>query len=180
MYIRVSDIPREGLDVFSVQGRDRIPHMLEEMDPYPLKAVRLTDASLLISEEGRNLFLTGSFAAEGEALCDRCADPFTVRMEREFQTVLVPRDEGPAGSMKMEISGGDLEVAYYDGLGIEVEDVFWEQVAVAIPVKLLCRDDCRGICPHCGANRDREPCGCPDDTAQSPFGVLRKLLDENK
>ena len=172
MRIRVSEIPREGLDVFSAYGRDRIPRLLEGMDPYPLKTVRLTEAALFLSAEGRNVFVNGSFSAEGDALCDRCADPFTVRIEKEFQSVLVPREDSPPGSMKVELSGEDLEIAYHDGEAVEVGDIFWEQVGLALPVKLLCREDCGGVCPHCGANRDREPCRCPADATAGPFGVL--------
>lgn len=180
MRIRVSEIPREGLDVFSVHGRDRIPRLLEGMDPYPLKAIHLADATLFLSAEGRTVFVNGSFVAEGSALCDRCTDPFTVRLEKEFQGVLVPREESPPGSMKVELSGEDLEIAYHDGEGIEVGDIFWEQVGLSLPVKLLCREDCGGVCPRCGANRDREPCGCPSDVPAGPFGVLGNLLKDRK
>ncbi len=75
----------------------------------------------------------------------------------------------------MELRAEDLEVGYYDGKGIEVNDVFWEQVALEIPMRVVCSEECRGICPKCGANRNREACTCENSAAPGPFDVLKKL-----
>ncbi len=180
MYIRVSEIPREGLDVFASRGRNWIPRVLEGMDPFPLMTCRLTAAELVLTLEGRNLFADGSFAAEGEAPCDRCTEPFRVDMEREFHMVLVPADNGPAGAANVELHEADLEIGFYDGAGVEINDVFWEQVALALPVKLLCKEECGGICPVCGGNRNRGECGCPAPPASGPFDILKKMKEEKE
>lgn len=180
LYVRVNEIPRAGLDVFAGHGKEAIARLLDGMDPYPLVACRLVAAALTLSVDGRTLCGRGSFVAEGEARCDRCAEPIPVRLEKEFSTILLPREASSAGSMEMELSAEDLEVGFYDGVGIEVSDIFWEQVAVALPVKLLCRDDCRGVCPACGANRNAEPCECAEGPSPGPFGVLRELLGKKE
>lgn len=176
----MNEIPRAGLDVFAGQGKEAIPRLLEGMDPHPLKSCRLARAGLTLSLEGRSLSARGSFAAEGEAQCDRCAEPMSVRIEKDFSTILLPRDSAPAGTMNVELAGDDLEVAFYDGIGVEVSDIFWEQVAVALPVKLLCRDDCRGVCPKCGANRNLAPCGCSEGTSPGPFEGLKTLMGKKE
>src|SRR5574341_2047562 len=130
------------------------------MAPYPRKSCRLSGAGLVLSVEGRSLYARGSFAAEGEAQCDRCAEPFPVRFEKEFSAVLMPRDSASTGPMNVELKGDELDVAFHDGIGVEVSDIFWEQVAMELPVQLLCRDDCRGICPTCGTNRNLDRCDC--------------------
>lgn len=180
LYIRVSEIPREGLDVFASRGRSWIPRILEGFDPFPLTACRLTAAELVLTLEGRNLFADGSFAAEGEAVCDRCVETFKVAMEKEFHAVLVPDDQGPAGATNVELHEGDLEIGFYDGAGVEVNDVFREQVALELPAKLLCMEECGGICPECGGNRNRGECGCPASQASGPFDILRKLKEEKE
>jgi DUF177 domain-containing protein len=175
LYIRVSEIPGGGLDVFAARGRASIPRILEGMDPAPLTQCRLADAELELTVESGEVWAEGSFAAEGEALCDRCSDSVAVRFGKAFRSFLSPKSRGPAGGAPVELHEEDLDVGYYDGTGIEVRDIFWEHVALDLPLTVLCSEGCRGVCPTCGANRNREACSC--ETAQAPgaFDVLKKL-----
>ncbi|MBF8259035.1 MAG: DUF177 protein [Actinobacteria bacterium] len=175
MYIRVSEIPREGLDVAARRGKGWIPRLLEGMDPSPLRTCRLLSAGLVLALEGRDLFADGSFVAEGEGSCDRCAEPVKVTLEKEFHAVLVPGERGPAGSTNVELHEDDLEIGFYDGAGVEVNDIILEQVALALPVKVLCTEGCRGICPECGADLNRNECGCSGRQADRPFDALRNI-----
>ncbi len=180
MYIKVSEIPREGLDVFASRGKSWIPRILEGMDPYPLRTCRLISAGLILSLKGRNVFANGSFVVEGEASCDRCTEGFTVTLEKEFDTILVPRDKGPTGATNVELHEDDLDIGFYDGAGFEVNDLFWEQVALTLPVKLLCSEECRGVCPMCGGNRNRGECGCTEPQAGGTFDILRYMKKEKE
>ncbi len=173
MYIKVSEIPRQGLDVIASRGKAWIPRILEGMDPYPLRTCRLISAGLFLTLEGRDLLAGGSFVAEGDASCDRCAELFKVTMEKEFQTTLIPQDRGPAGATNVELHEEDLDIGFYDGAGVEINDIFREQVALALPVKLLCAEECRGLCPSCGGNRNRGECGCPVESRTTPFEILK-------
>lgn len=176
MYIRVTEIPRDGMDLTGARGNSWIGHLLDGMDPSPLVSIRILAANLFLSLEGRNVEANGSFVSEWEALCDRCSDSVRVRMEKEFRTLFVPRDQGPAGAGDLELLPDDLDLGFYDGAGIEVVDIFREQVVLNLPAKVLCREECKGLCPRCGADRNREECGCPAKTAETPFDVLKTLL----
>lgn len=180
MYVRASEIPREGLDIVAARGTEWVPRLLEGMSPHPLRECRMLSVALFLSLEGRNLEASGSFLAEGSGECDRCAEPVSVRLEREFRTVYVPMDSGPAGSGDLELRADDLDIAFYDGAGIEVGDIFWEQVGLALPVKVLCGEDCRGVCPRCGADRNREGCSCTAERNEGPFDVLKTLRREKE
>lgn len=180
LYIRTSEIPREGLDVVAGRGKTWIPRLLEGMNSYPLRECRMLSITLLLSLEGRDLEASGSFAAVGETECDRCAEPVTVPLEREFRTVFVPADRGPLEQGERELRADDLDIAFYDGAGIEVTDIFWEQVALALPSKVLCREDCRGVCPHCGGDRNRTECDCAGERREGPFDVLKTLRREKE
>ena len=76
---------------------------------------------------------------------------YAIRSYYEFRTLFVPRDRGPGGG-DLELLPDDLDLGFYDGAGIEVDDIFWEQVVLALPAKILCREECRGLCPRCGAD----------------------------
>jgi uncharacterized metal-binding protein YceD (DUF177 family) len=180
LYIRTSEISREGLDVVASRGKAWIPRLLEGMNTYPFRACRMIAITLFLSLEGRDLEASGSFVAEGEGQCDRCAESVTRRLERQFQTVFVPADRGPVEAGDLELRMDDLDIAFYDGAGIEVADIFWEQVALALPTKVLCREDCRGVCPHCGGDRNRTECDCAGERREGPFDVLKTLRREKE
>lgn len=150
------------------------------MDPHPLKACRLVSAGLFLTVRGRDLYAEGSFEAEGEALCDRCTEPVKVKLEKNFQTILAPRDLGRSDAANVELHTDDLDIGFYDGSGVEVADVFWEQVALAIPLKVLCSEECKGVCPSCGCNRNREECGCPEPTRTGAFDILKTIRKEKE
>lgn len=176
MYLRVTEIPREGMDLTAARGNSWIGHLLDGMDPFPLVRMRVVSADLFLSLEGRDLEANGSFVAEGDCPCDRCSESVKVRIDQEFRTLFVPRDRGPAGSGDLELLPDDLDLGFYDGAGIEVNDIFWEQVALTLPAKVLCREDCKGLCPRCGADRNRDDCGCPAEATGTPFDVLKTLM----
>ena len=175
MYIRVTEIPGGGLDVFASRGRASIPRILEGMNTAPFTSCRLVSAELQLSVEAGVILAEGSFEAEGESPCNRCSEPVQMRFGKEFQTLLAPRGEEPKVTGPVELHAEDLDVGYYDGKGIEVNDVFWEQVALEIPLKVVCSEDCKGVCPTCGANRNREACSCGNSAAPGPFDVLKNL-----
>jgi uncharacterized protein len=175
LYIRVSEIPGGGLDVFASRGKASIPRVLEGMDPAPLRELRLVEADLLLTVEGGDLWIEGSFEAQGEGLCDRCSDPVTLRLGKAFQTILTPKSRDRAVGAKVELHEEDLDVGYYDGTGVETNDILWEQVALELPLKVVCSEACRGVCPVCGKNRNLEECSCVAGEAKGPFEILKNL-----
>jgi uncharacterized protein len=175
LYIRVSEIPGGGLDVFASRGKASIPRVLEGMDPAPLRELRLVDAGLLLTVEGGDLWIEGSFEAQGEGLCDRCSDPVTLRLGKAFQTILTPKSRDRAVAASVELHEEDLDVGYYDGTGVETNDILWEQVALELPLKVVCSEACRGVCPVCGKNRNLEECSCVAGDAPGPFEILKNL-----
>lgn len=105
--------------------------------------------------------------------CDRCTDQVEIPVSQDFDVVYRPVSEIANGE-EVEIPAGELEVGFYDGGGVELDDVIREQVLLALPMKVVCRPDCQGLCPVCGANRNLEPCGCQQPKGESPFSGLLK------
>jgi len=175
VHIRVSEIPGGGIDVFASRGRASIPRVLEGMDPAPLRECRLVDAELLLTVEGRDVVAEGSFEARGEGFCDRCSEPVALRFGKSFYTILAPRSRDREGAASVELHGEDLDVGYYDGTGVETNDILWEQVALELPLQVVCSEACRGLCPVCGKNRNREACSCVQGEAPGPFDILKNL-----
>ncbi|MGA3213436.1 MAG: DUF177 domain-containing protein [Terriglobales bacterium] len=83
-------------------------------------------------------------------------------LERSFE--LLYRPEGPegsdAGQEEISVSGAESEIGYYSGNGLVLEDTLREQVLLSVPLRLLCRDDCKGLCSQCGKNLNVGSCSC--------------------
>ena len=106
--------------------------------------------------------------------CDRCTEPFVQNIEEEFDLVYVPTPETSPGA-EIAIGPGDSNVGFYDGPGLELNDILQEQVLLALPLQRLCRADCQGICPTCGQNRNETACHCQQQIIDERWSALKKL-----
>ena len=121
---------------------------------------------------GTEIRIRGAVRTRLEATCSRCLESVALPVEREFDLTYRPmstiaRDE------EIELPPDELDVGFYEGDGIQLADVMIEQVILTFPMKVICREDCRGLCPTCGADRNRETCQCPEPQVDSPFAALR-------
>lgn len=114
----------------------------------------------------------GSLRTRIEAACDRCLKPVLLSIERDFDLTYRPVST-IARAEELELPEGELDIGFYHGEGIELEDVLAEQVILAVPMKVICREDCRGLCPTCRADRNAGACSCPAPQPTSPFAALR-------
>jgi uncharacterized protein len=146
---------------------------VEEPFVFELEAVRVGEDLLL---EGR---LSGRVLLE----CSRCAKRYPHALRDEFRLVLEPakgrEPKDPEGVRGLTDSGvclgEDLEGGWYRGPMIRLDDFFGEVIALTMPLQPLCREDCPGICSHCGVDLAETQCDCVDEQLDSPFAVLAKL-----
>lgn len=106
--------------------------------------------------------------------CDRCTEPFVKSIEEEFDLIYVPAPETSPGA-EIAIGPDDSHVGFYDGPGLELNDILQEQVLLALPLQRVCREDCQGICPICGQNRNETECDCRTQIRDERWSALRNL-----
>jgi DUF177 domain-containing protein len=123
---------------------------------------------------GPEIRIRGKLRTRVGAICDRCLAPVEIPIEPHFDLFYRPM-ETIAREEEVAVSTGDLEIGFYEGDGVELADVVTEQVILAMPVKVLCKEDCRGLCPVCGKNRNLEDCNCTSPAGESPFTALKGL-----
>jgi uncharacterized protein len=124
---------------------------------------------------GDDLFFAGRIRADLEGTCARCLEPFDLTVDESAQFVLVPTPkEGP----ERQLSEDDLALSFYSGEEIDLAPLFTEQVILTLPTRALCREDCRGLCPQCGVDRNNEKCGCVEREPDPRLAVLRNLRVE--
>lgn len=121
--------------------------------------------------------VSGKLTVQMEAPCDRCLEPASIPVARDFDLVYVPAEEAQASGEK-EVDEAGVEVGYYEGNGLELNDVLREVVLLALPMQIICRDDCAGICPGCGGNRNQQACDCHPDAADDRWSELKKFRVE--
>jgi uncharacterized protein len=106
--------------------------------------------------------------------CDRCAEPFQQIIDQEFDLIYAPPPETNPGA-EIAIGPSDSNIAFFEGNGLELNDILQEQVLLAIPLQRLCRADCKGICPTCGQNRNETDCQCRERIVDDRWSALKNL-----
>ena len=119
---------------------------------------------------------TSSFTADLN--CSRCLEPYTFANSSAFHLRFRPRLEVAQENEEVEIAPQDLDVEFYMERSIPLRDLASEQVQLAIPMKPLCEENCLGLCPSCGANRNREGCRCDTSVIDERWGALAGIRDQ--
>src|SRR5262252_2650464 len=118
--------------------------------------------------------LVGGFKAQLEASCARCLNPVPQSVDRQFDLLYRPIGVDRK-SDEQAIDEADTEIGYYQGEGLQLEDVLREQVLLAVPLKVTCREDCRGLCPQCGKNLNQEQCSCSTEVEDPRWAALKEV-----
>ena len=167
MTIRVSEIPDEGV---------RIESPAEVGTVYPETDRSLDAVSLTVERRGPELVVTGRFQATARLQCGRCLEALVQHVAPEVDLHLVPQPRERQGDV--ELSPNELELDFYAGDVLDVAGLLRSETDLALPMKALCRADCRGICPMCGGNRNVTDCRCEarsPDPRLLPLEALRRL-----
>lgn len=131
------------------------------------------EVSLQYHRSGDDLVFFGQLSARPVGHCARCLESFEFSLEHEIAFVLVPASE--AGEADTESAEKDLDLNFYEGDEVDLTPLVREQIILALPTVPLCKEECRGLCPRCGANRNLEECGCGVDTGDPRLSVFRSL-----
>jgi uncharacterized protein len=142
---------------------------LRQSAPFDIRGTAELIASVAeIRVRGR---IAGSVACD----CDRCLEEISFPVEGDFDVVYEPAERYRGGPPEAEIGDAESEIGYYEGDGLELDDVAREQILLWLPMQRLCRPDCRGLCPVCGRNRNLEACSCRPAAADDRWSALREL-----
>jgi uncharacterized protein len=123
--------------------------------------------------------VTGQVRTRLELECGRCLEPFEIPVESAFELRYVPATQN-AGEGEREIEEDDLTTAFYKNEALDLEELMREQFQLALPMKPLCSEDCKGLCPECGANLNRTTCTCAPKWEDPRLDALKNFLDPTK
>jgi len=106
--------------------------------------------------------------------CDRCLEPAEFPVDSNFDLFYRPAVEDDYDE-EVAIDEGESEIAFYEGGGIDLKEILREYILLALPMQRVCREDCHGMCPICGQNRNLVDCGCQLKTEDDRWSALKKL-----
>ena len=127
-----------------------------------------------IHQDRNQLRLVGTVRTELELLCSRCLEPFRFPVDLAFDQRYLPQSEASA-DQETEVEEDDLETSFYRDEEIDLNELLREQFYLALPMKPLCREDCRGLCPQCGTNLNTGTCDCGPGWEDPRFAALKQL-----
>lgn len=129
--------------------------------------------------------LPGEYIVEGSTRftadfeCSRCVEPYPFAASSNFHLRYRPRPESVSEpEEEIEITPDELDIGFYGERAIPLRDLAIEQIQLSIPMKPLCDDNCLGLCPLCGANRNRETCSCQESIADERWGALQGIREQ--
>ena len=153
----------------------------EELDRVELAGVSPVEINVNV-EKGN---VPGEYVADGTAefngdlTCSRCVEPYPFANPSTFHVRFRPRPQASGESEEVEITDEEeLDVEYYSERAVPLKDLALEQIQLSIPMKPLCDEKCLGLCPTCGANRNREACSCEVAVTDDRWGALKGIREE--
>jgi len=132
-----------------------------------------------LHKDGTRYRLVGTIETTLELACGRCLEPFSLPIAVGFDLRYLPQAEN-RGEEEREVEEDDLSTAFYQGEAINLRDLVREQLYLTLPMKPLCRAECRGLCPECGANLNAVTCGCARRWDDPRLAPLRALFEDRK
>ena len=122
----------------------------------------------------KDIRLRGRLSARLELQCARCLEAVSQDVQRDFELLYRPLGSD-AGRDELSVTDAEAEIGYYQGDGLLLEDVLREQVLLALPLKVTCREDCKGLCPQCGKNLNHEQCSCSTEMQDPRWAALKDV-----
>jgi uncharacterized protein len=114
---------------------------------------------ITVQKAGDSVWLRGPVRGRLSLACSRCLDQFAYSVSSRLDIELLPREKAPA-SPEVELKTEETNVYYFEGEEIDIDPYVFEEVMLNMPIKPLCSEACKGICPTCGKNLNVEECRC--------------------
>jgi len=182
MEFKVSELEREPIE-FDLELAPRAVDFGDEAEQIGDLA---TDGRAEVIHEHRgprdivaDIRLRGRFAGRFQVPCARCVEPVEIPLAADFDLIFRPAS-ADSEAPERSITAPETEIGYYQKDSLSLEDVLREQVLLSLPVRTLCKPDCKGLCPRCGENRNSQACHCAEGQNDPRWEALAGLRERIK
>jgi uncharacterized protein len=176
MIFEINEIPEGGLNFDLLEDKEHFE--INQSDCSLTDGVKVCGKLTKIERE---VFFAGYLEAPLLVTCTRCLKPFSLQVKNNVEARFVPREKQSSPGSEVEISETDIEKEIYEEDKIDLHGSIRDQILLEVPLIHLCQENCKGICPECGIDRNSDPCACENYGEIDPrFAVLQKLKDKLK
>jgi uncharacterized protein len=176
MIFEIEEIPEGGLNFDVLEGKEHFE--IDQSDCALTDGVKVCGKLTKIERE---VCFSGNVEAPLLVTCTRCLKPFSLQIKNKFQVHFVPRAKQSLPGSEVEICETDIEKEIYEEDRIDLYGPIRDQIMLEVPLILLCKENCKGLCPECGSDNNSDPCECENYGETDPrFAVLQKLKDKLK
>ena len=178
MEILIEQIGEEGLVFEFEKSVETFPVLAEMVASGECKFAAPIRTAVKALRIGDMVEIDGDIETSVRLPCSRCLRPFEISLKPHFTLTYMRRATDiieDAEPKEVELSAEDMGIVYFQGEKINLKDTIQEQVIMEFPLRALCKQDCKGLCPRCGADLNEDPCDCDRRSWPGKFAVLKNL-----
>ena len=127
-----------------------------------------------VRRAGPGVFVNGHIETRARVACDRCLKDVELPVSADFNLQYIPGSVYESSEVA-ELTEEEMSVSVFDGEAIDVDEIVKEQILLAVPTRMLCREDCKGICPECGIDKNTGECDCGTNEIDPRWAALKNL-----
>ena len=169
MKLRVSNISESGVHIKALEEPEwlvNLPELCSEGEG--IRFLSKIGIDLQVTRVLKEVTVTGNVHLSIQTSCSRCVEPVRIELSPYVSLVLSPAD-------KISDEDDDLEHETYRDDEIDLSNYLMEQIAISLPIKVVCNEDCKGLCTICGTNLNQETCTCESEKVNPRFAILKNL-----
>jgi uncharacterized protein len=118
--------------------------------------------------------IRGTVQVDFECACDRCLEPAPRHVDAAVDLFFRPQPKLD-NPVEVQLEEGEIDLSFYEGDGVALRIALRDYIVLSQPMQCLCKPDCKGLCPRCGANRNLTACSCATERIASKMANLREL-----
>ena len=161
-------------------GKGDFAHVYQPDELNPIdERVNLTEPAAVTGKvrlSGNEVFVNGHIDTRLRVECDRCLQPVELPVNADFALEYISGADYES-TETAELTEAELSVSVFDGEAIDVDEIVKEQILLTVPTRMLCREDCKGICPECGTDRNTAECNCVTKDIDPRWAALKNLTE---
>ncbi len=127
----------------------------------------------------QGIYADGTVSVPVHLQCARCLDEFDATLTFPLREEYYPTIDVNTGA-PVQQDENELAFPIDEHHELDMREAIRQNLLTAVPIAALCREDCAGLCPHCGKNLNEGPCDCQPETEDERFAALRSLLDDTE
>lgn len=178
--IKLNDIPEEGGKSISAREAEDLwfSDLLQASFGEHYQKGAAASLAVHLYKTCGNVQVGGGVEVDLTPPCDRCLEPFDRHLSVPVEVTLSPADEVATEGEEdeeVELTEDDLNFSFYEGDEIDLGDLIRQFLLLEVPIRHLCAEDCKGLCPHCGENLNHKKCDCRPARGDPRLAVLKNL-----